>query len=148
LSTELVGRTEDKYHTILDDAFQWGVDRKKVGKGREERERRIGGDWRREEGRQYRCVIKLEYNSGCSTRGNKYKLLKRTFYYDLRKYYFSARIIYIWNSLPNCVVGVSTINQFKARSDFKFWMHQDVLHDYTADLTGIGDRSVHETNDV
>jgi len=33
LSTELVGRTEDKYHTILDDAFQWGVDRKKVGKG-------------------------------------------------------------------------------------------------------------------
>jgi len=27
-------------------------------------------------------------------------------------------------------------------------MHQDVLYDYTADLTGFGDRSVHETNDV
>jgi len=50
----------------------------------------------------------------------------------------SARIINIWNSLPNCVVDVSTINQFKARLD-KFWMHQDVLYDYTADLTGIGD---------
>ena len=25
-------------------------------------------------------------------------------------------------------------------------MHQDVLYDYTADLAGIGDRSVHETN--
>ena len=69
------------------------------------------------------------------------------FCHDLRKYYFSARIINIWNSLPNCVVDVSTINQFKARLD-KFWMHQDVLYDYTADLTGIGDRSVHVTKNV
>ena len=66
---------------------------------------------------------------------------------DLRKYFFSTRIINIWNSLPNCVVDVSTINQFKARLD-KFWMHQEVLYDYTADLTGIGDRSVHVTKDV
>ena len=82
-----------------------------------------------------------------STRGNKYKLLNFTFCHDLRKYYFSARIINIWNSLPNCGMDVSTINQFKARLD-KFWMHQDVLYDYTADLTGIGDRSVLVTKDV
>ena len=93
------------------------------------------------------CVLELEYNLGCSTRRNKYKLLNCTFCHDLRKYYFSARIINIWNSLPNCVVDVSTINQFNARLD-KFWMHQDVLYDYTADLTGIGDRSVHVTKDV
>ena len=36
--------------------------------------------------------------------------------------------LHVWNSLPNCVVDVSTINQFKARLD-KFWMHQDVLYD-------------------
>jgi len=84
--------------------------------------------------------LKLEYNLGCSITGNKHKLLNCAFCHDLRKYYFSARIINIWNSLPNCVVDVSTINQFKARLD-KFWMHQDVLYDYTADLTGIGDRS-------
>ena len=42
--------------------------------------------------------------------------------------------------------NVSTINQFKARLD-KFWLHQDILYDYTADLTGIGDRSVHVTED-
>ena len=36
--------------------------------------------------------------------------------------------------------------QFKARLD-KFWLHQDILYDYTADLTGIGDRSVHVTED-
>ena len=39
-----------------------------------------------------------------------------------------------------------SINQFKARLD-KFWLHQDILYDYTADLTGIGDRSVHVTKD-
>ena len=38
-------------------------------------------------------------------------------------------------------MDVSTINQFKARLD-KFWMQQDVLYDYTADMTGTGDRSV------
>ena len=59
--------------------------------------------------------LKLEYDLGCSTRGNKYKLFNCTFCHNLRKYYFSARIINIWNSLPNCVVDVNTINQFKAR---------------------------------
>ena len=90
--------------------------------------------------------LKLEYKLGCSTRGNKYKLLNCTFCHNLRKYYFSARIINIWNSLPNCIVDVSTLNQFKARLD-KFWLHQDILYDYIADLTGIGDRSVHVTKD-
>ena len=44
--------------------------------------------------------LKLD-NLGCSTRGNKHKLFNCTFCHDLRKYYFSARIINIWNSLPN-----------------------------------------------
>jgi len=43
--------------------------------------------------------------------------------------------------LPNDVVDVNNVNQFKARLD-QFWMHQDVKFDFTADLTGIGDRSV------
>jgi len=52
---------------------------------------------------------------------------------------FLAHIVNIWNNLPNSVVDVNTVNLFKARSD-RFWIDQDV----TADLTGIGDRSVHE----
>ena len=59
----------------------------------------------------------------------------------------NARIVNIGKSLPNYVVHVSTIYQFRARLD-KFCMHQDVLYDFTADLTGIRDRSVHETNDM
>jgi len=46
---------------------------------------------------------KLRYYPKSNTRGNKYKLLNHTFHYDTRKYSFSARIVNIWNSLPNLV---------------------------------------------
>ena len=51
---------------------------------------------------------------------------------------FSARIVNIWNSLPNSVVDA--VNAFKARLD-KFWSHQAVKYDFTADLTGTVNRS-------
>jgi len=53
---------------------------------------------------------------------------------------FSARIVNIWNSLPNSIVDASTVNAFKARLD-KFWSHQAVKYDFTADLTETGNRS-------
>ena len=43
---------------------------------------------------------------------------------------FYARIVNIWNSLPN---------SFKARLD-QFWQHQLVEFDFTADLTGTENR--------
>ena len=45
------------------------------------------------------------------------------------------------------VVDVNNVNQFKARLD-KLWMHQDVKFDFTAELTGIGYRSVRVMCDV
>jgi len=59
---------------------------------------------------------------------------------DLQKHFFSACIVSIWNSLPNSVVDACTVNAFKARLD-KFWQHQSVKFDFTADLTGTGNRS-------
>ena len=44
---------------------------------------------------------------------------------------------HIWN------VDVDAVCLFKACLD-KFWMHQDVMYDFAADLTGIGDRSISE----
>ena len=55
----------------------------------------------------------LYFYARASTRGNNYKLV----------------------SLPNSVVDASTVNAFKARLD-KFWSHQAVKYDSTADLTG------------
>jgi len=45
------------------------------------------------------------------------------------------------------VVDVNTVNQFKAHLD-KFWVHRDLKYDFTANLTGIKDRSVHEMCEV
>jgi len=50
----------------------------------------------------------------------------------------SARIVNIWNSLPNRVIDVNTVNLFKSRLDR---MNQDVKYDFMADLTETGDRS-------
>jgi len=82
----------------------------------------------------------LPLNIKANTRGNNYKLLNHSFHYDLRKHYFSARIVNICNSLPNTVVYASTVNTFKAWLD-KLWSHQLVKFDFTADLTGTGNRS-------
>jgi len=55
--------------------------------------------------------------------------------YDLRKYYFTIRVVPIWNSLdvPNSVVSADSINIFKSRLD-KFWKSRDYdfLYDYKA----------------
>ena len=86
---------------------------------------------------------KLMYYPKSNTTGNNYKLLNHTFYYDTGKYSFSAHIVNIWNTLPNSVVDIDTDCLFKAHLD-KFRMHQDVKYDFVANLTGIGDRSVHK----
>jgi len=82
--------------------------------------------------------LKLAHHSGSITRGNKYELTNHRFHYDLRKHYFSARTVNIWNSLH--VFDVTNVNLFKARLD-RFWMDQDVKYNFTAGRTGTGDRS-------
>jgi len=54
--------------------------------------------------------------------------------------FFSVRIVNIWNSLPNSVIDACTVKAFKARLD-KFWQHQLMKYDFTADLTGTRNRS-------
>ena len=40
--------------------------------------------------------------------------------YDLRKFFFTNRVVSIWYSLPEYVVHADTVNCFKSRLD-KFW---------------------------
>ena len=56
---------------------------------------------------------------------------------------FSARVVNIWNSLPDYVVDVDTVDIFKSRLD-KFWKDQDVMFDCGADLSRTGNRSEFE----
>jgi len=75
------------------------------------------------------------------TRGNKYKLYQSSVKYDIRKHFFTNRVVSLWNSLPNIVVDSESINCFKSRLD-KFWYNQDVLYNWEADFTGTGNRSL------
>ena len=43
---------------------------------------------------------------------NKYRVK-----YDLRKYYFTSRIVNVWNSLSSFVVSADSVNCFKNRLD-------------------------------
>ena len=82
----------------------------------------------------------LEFHTNTITKGNKYKLLNQSFHQDVRKYSFTPRIVNTWNSLPDYVVNVDSMEVFKKRLD-KFLSNQPVKFDWRASLTGTGDRS-------
>ena len=69
-------------------------------------------------------TLPLDTSSG--TKGSSFKLSNLRFYYDIRKYAFVPRIINVWNSLPDFVVKVDSINVFKKRLD-KYWSYQDFM---------------------
>jgi len=62
-------------------------------------------------------VPTLPLDTSSVTRGNSFKLSNLHFYHSIRKYAFVPRIINIWNSLPDFVVKVDSINVFKKRLD-------------------------------
>ena len=61
-----------------------------------------------------------------------YKLQKFMCHYNIRKYSFCARVVNIWNSLPNEVVEADTVNAFKYRTDL---INTGLIKTY---LTGTG----------
>ena len=69
-----------------------------------------------------------------------FKLNKVRAKYDLRKYYFTNRVVNAWNSLPDHAVSTSP-NSVKSRLD-KFWQHQDTIYDFQAELHGNESRSL------
>ena len=63
----------------------------------------------------YNTWFKLSINN--RTRGHSYKLVKSRSRLDIRKNFFSQRVINAWNSLPSEVVEAESINAFKNRYD-------------------------------
>jgi len=52
-----------------------------------------------------------------ATRGNDLRIFKTRFKYDLRKFYFSNRVVDAWNSLPNWIVMANSTNTFTRKLD-------------------------------
>jgi len=51
------------------------------------------------------------------TRGHNFKLVKDRSRLNIRKYFFSQRVINSWNALATSVVEAETVNSFKNRYD-------------------------------
>ena len=85
-------------------------------------------------------------NLGSHNRGHSLKLVHPRCYYDLRKC-FTVKIVNLWNSLPENVVSAYTVNTFKNRL-YKFWSDQELVYDYKAEITGIGNRSLISLDDT
>ena len=62
----------------------------------------------------------LAAGSTYATRGHDFRLQKIRARYDLRKYYFTNRVVNMWNSLSSYVVSAESVNCFKNRLD-SFW---------------------------
>jgi len=83
--------------------------------------------------------LSFETQQDSRTRGHNLKLICHRHHYDLRKYSFTARIVNTWNSLTESVIAAETTNCFN-RLD-KFWNNQEMIFNYKAELTEIGNRS-------
>ena len=80
-------------------------------------------------------TVHLDINIDTRTRGHTKKLVVKRYHCDVRKYLFCIRVVNIWNSLPNEVITVTSVNSFKNRLDL-FWVDQEVLYNYKANITG------------
>ena len=75
-----------------------------------------------------------------TTRGSDLRIFKTRSKYDLRKFYFTNRVVDAWNSLPNWIVTAYSTNTFKRRLD-RYWQDQEIVYDFRVQLQGTGSRS-------
>lgn len=85
--------------------------------------------------------LKLERNECSITRGHSMKLKVSRSKHEVRKWFFSDRVVNVWNSLEEDIVTAGSVNAFKNRLD-KFWLDQEVMYDWKAKLAGAGIRSL------
>ena len=59
---------------------------------------------------------------------------------NLKKFYFTSRIVNNWNSLPDTVITAPNINIFKNKLN-EFWKDQDIKFKYRETLNLAGNRT-------
>jgi len=83
-------------------------------------------------------TVDLKLSNVFNTRGIYIYIMQLThMHYNLRKHFFSNRIVAVWNSLPNIVVNAESTNIFK-----NYLVNQEFKFDWHADIAGFGSRSV------
>ena len=59
----------------------------------------------------------FEIQSSNKTRGHNCRIVKHRSHLDIRKYFFSQRVVNTWNNLPQNVVDADSVSSFKNRLD-------------------------------
>ena len=67
------------------------------------------------------------------TRGHSKKLFKSHSKLNLRKHFFTNRVINLWNNLPEKVVSAPSLNSFKNRLD-SFWQNQEAKYNFEKEM--------------
>ena len=72
---------------------------------------------------EYRKLFEMSDTSRPNTRGHSQKLVKKRSRLELRKNFFSQRVVNAWNGLPQSVVDAESVNSFKNKLDKidKYW---------------------------
>ena len=79
----------------------------------------------------------LELNTS-TTRGNSKKLTKNRSRLDVRKFYFTNRVVDLWNNIPDSIVCAKSVKSFENRLD-KLWSEHPMKFDFYNDyLSYIG----------
>ena len=75
----------------------------------------------------------LSKSNFSTTRGHNFKLFVQHANFDIRKWFFSIRIVDIWNRLSSNVVNASNVMCFEKRLD-KCWADLKIIFDHEAPL--------------
>jgi len=59
----------------------------------------------------------FNFSKNIRTRGHGYKLGKKRSHLEIRRNFFSNRVVNMWNTLPENTVGMNTVNSFKNSYD-------------------------------
>lgn len=75
----------------------------------------------------------LTFNTSSTTRGHSKKLYLHRSSKDIRKYFFTNRVVNMWNSLSEHVVSAKNTKIFESRLD-RLWGNQGLLFNYEGDI--------------
>ena len=75
----------------------------------------------------------LSVSGKSRTRGRTQKLNEYRSRIDIRKYFFTSRVVTIWNSLPEHVISAPSVNAFENRLD-KFWTNHPLKYNSDMDI--------------